>query len=171
VSPLILLDIDGVVSVSSGSLNDGWTGHTLIADGRGAYVEVRDDLPDLLVRLAATGDLTWASGWNDGAPVLFAQLLPWLGELPHLTFASAGKDVQKLPVVREAVGDRAVAWIDDRIPDEAWEWAERRAAPTLLVPVDPQVGLGPDDVATVEAWASSSDVLATPPDRRPDPAP
>jgi hypothetical protein len=152
--PLILLDVDGVLNISTSIPDDGnSSGILLLAGGRGAHVTVRDDLRGILDRLALAGDLVWASGWNDGAPALFAKLVPWVSALPHLTFETVGTMVEKLPVVREYVGDRSVAWIDDRIPDEAWVWAEERSAPTLLVPVDPLVGFGPDQLRGVEDWA------------------
>jgi hypothetical protein len=152
--PFILLDVDGVLNLSSSTPdNASSSGILLLAGSRGAHVTVRDDLRSTLDRLALAGDLVWASGWNDGAPALFATLVPWVSGIPHLTFETVGTMVEKLPVVREYVGDRSVAWIDDRIPDEAWSWAEERPAATLLVPVDPRLGLGPDQVELVEEWA------------------
>ena len=152
--PLILLDIDGVLNVSQPVPGDGCSGLLLLAGGRGAHVTVRDDLRVLLDRLALAGDLVWASGWNDGAPALFAVLVPWVRSIPHLTFETTGNMVEKLPVVQEYVGDRAVVWIDDRISDETWSWAEERAAPTLLVAIDPGVGLGPAELEQVERWVA-----------------
>ena len=152
--PLILLDVDGVLNISSSTPDDAVSnGILLLAGPRGAHVTVRDDLRAMLDRLAVAGDLVWASGWNDGAPALFATLVPWAGAVPHLTFETVGTMVHKLPVVRDFVGDRSVCWIDDRIPDEAWGWAEARSAPTLLVPVDPLLGLGPEQLDVVEDWA------------------
>ena len=103
--PIILLDVDGVLNISSSIPDDGYSsGILLLAGSRGAHVTVRDDLRSMLDRLAL-------------------------------------------------VGDRSVVWIDDRIPDEAWSWAEDRPAATLLVPVDPLLGLGPDQLDVVEEWA------------------
>jgi hypothetical protein len=153
VRPLILLDIDGVLNISQPVPGDGCSALLLLADGRGAQVNVRDDLRALLDRLSLAGDLVWASGWNDGAPALFSVLVPWVKSIPHLSFETTGNMVEKLPVVREYVGCRSVVWIDDRIPDEAWPWAEQRDAPTLLVSIDPEIGFGPDDLEHVETWA------------------
>lgn len=150
--PLILLDIDGVINVSNGDLRDGYTGHYLEVDGMGAFVAARDDLEPLLDRLAAVGDLWWASGWNDAGPLLLALLVPWLGQLPYLTFEWQGSNVEKLPTIQAAVGDRHVAWLDDLLPTAATAWAADRAAPTLLVPVDPELGLGEEHVAAIEDW-------------------
>jgi hypothetical protein len=152
--PLILLDVDGVLNISSSTPDDSNSnGILLLAGARGAHVTVRDDLRALLDRLAVAGDLVWASGWNEGAPALFAKLVPWVRSLPHLTFDSAGPIVEKLPVVRDYVGDRSVAWLDDRIPEEAWAWAEERSAATLLVPIDPLLGLRHEQLDVVEEWA------------------
>ena len=152
--PIILLDVDGVLNISSSIPDDACSsGILLLAGSRGAHVIVRDDLRSTLDRLALAGDLVWASGWNEGAPALFAKLVPWVSAIPHLTFETVGTTVEKLPVVREYVGDRSVVWIDDRIPDEAWSWAEERLAATLLVPVDPRLGFGPDQLDVVEEWA------------------
>jgi hypothetical protein len=152
VRPLILLDVDGVLNISQPVPGDGCSALLLLAGGRGAQVTVRDDLRTLLDRLALAGDLVWASGWNDGAPALFGVLVPWARTIPHLTFETTGNMVEKLPVVRAYVGDRAVVWIDDRISDETWSWAEQRAAPTLLVAIDPDFGFGPDELRRVERW-------------------
>jgi hypothetical protein len=118
-------------------------------------VEVRDDLPELLGRLEDAGELVWATGWEDTAGLLLSKLVPWLDTLPHLTFEHQGKNVFKLPVIREYVGDRPTVWIDDLIPDDAWAWAETRGAPTLLVHIDPKIGLSPDDVTMIEEWTRS----------------
>ena len=67
--PLILLDIDGVINVSNGDMREGFAGHFLEVDGGGEFVAVRHDLEVLLGRLAAVGDLMWASGWNESGPL------------------------------------------------------------------------------------------------------
>jgi hypothetical protein len=151
--PLILLDIDGVINVHNGDLLEGYAGHYLEVDGVGGFVAARDDLEPLLHRLAAIGDLMWASGWNDAGPVLLARLIPWLGHLPHLTFEWEGFNVEKLPTIKAVVGDRDVVWLDDLMPSEASAWAAERSARTLLVTVDPEIGLDEHHVAAIEAWA------------------
>ncbi len=52
-------------------------------------------------------------------------------------------------------GERAIAWIDDNFDSSCFEWAERRAAPTLLVPTEPHLGLEEGHVAALESWARS----------------
>jgi hypothetical protein len=52
-------------------------------------------------------------------------------------------------------GERAIAWVDDNFDASCYEWAERRAAPTLLVPTEPQLGLEEGHVEALSAWAAS----------------
>lgn len=159
---LILLDVDGVLNIDEPVPGPGRSDHLLLAEGTGAHVTVRDNLSHLLERLAVAGDLLWASGWNDAAPLLFAQLVPWLRSVPHLTFAVARNgNVEKLSVVMESVGERSLVWIDDRIPKPAWEWAEARGPSTLLLPVDPAVGLTEYDVEIIERWAQDPTIPET----------
>jgi hypothetical protein len=48
-----------------------------------------------------------------------------------------------------------MAWIDDNFDPSCYEWAERRPAPTLLVPTEPQLGLEEGHVTALESWALS----------------
>jgi hypothetical protein len=61
--------------------------------------------------------------------------------IPHFLSAAAGE------LLRELASE-----FDGR----CYEWAAARAAPTLLVPTDPAVGLTADHVATLRAWAARS---------------
>jgi hypothetical protein len=60
----------------------------------------------------------------------------------------------KVPAIAQFVADRAVAWVDDDHADEAWEWARLRAAPTLLLPVDPAVGLTAAHIERLRGWVA-----------------
>lgn len=46
----------------------------------------------------------------------------------------------KLPRVLEFVGDRPLAWVDDDLEDDAFEWARERNAPTHLAKVERESG-------------------------------
>jgi hypothetical protein len=59
-----------------------------------------------------------------------------------------------VPAVDAYVGDRPLAWIDDMLTSEAQLWAAKRAAPTLLVPVDPAAGLSERIVNDLRRWAA-----------------
>jgi hypothetical protein len=59
----------------------------------------------------------------------------------------------KLPAIDSFVGDLAVAWVDDVVTTDARAWAAARHEPTLLVEVDPAVGLTRSAVDDLLAWA------------------
>ncbi len=113
---------------------------------------------DRLRRLTERFELVWASGWEDKANFYLPQLLG-LPELPHVGFdgaARSGGAHWKLAALDGFCGDgRAIAWIDDNFDDSCYEWAERRPAPTLLVPTEPHLGLEEGHVEALSAWAVS----------------
>jgi hypothetical protein len=108
-----------------------------------------------LNRLASSYELIWASGWEDRANDHLPNILG-VPELPYLTFggkAVFGSAHWKLGPLEEFGGDRPLAWIDDSLDRSCYEWAEKRSAPTLLVPTDSAIGMEEGHVAALEAWA------------------
>jgi hypothetical protein len=112
---------------------------------------------DRLMRLSEHFELVWASGWEDKANFYLPQILG-LPEMPHVSFdvaARSGDAHWKLAALEEFAGGRAIAWIDDNFDQSCYEWAERRAMPTLLVPTEPHLGLEEGHVEALSAWATS----------------
>jgi hypothetical protein len=112
---------------------------------------------DRLLRLSERFELVWASGWEDKANFYLPQLLG-LPELPHISFdvvARSGGAHWKLRGMETYCRDRAIAWVDDNFDESCFEWAERRAAPTLLVPTEPHLGLEEGHVDALIAWATA----------------
>lgn len=112
---------------------------------------------DRLLRLSENFELVWASGWEDKANFYLPQLLG-LPDLPHVSFdiaARGGGAHWKLTGMETYCGERPIAWVDDNFDASCYEWAERRAAPTLLVPTEPHLGLEEGHVEALNAWATS----------------
>ncbi|HVD39625.1 MAG TPA: hypothetical protein VNC16_01290 [Solirubrobacterales bacterium] len=81
-----------------------------------------------------------------------------LPELPHISFDVAprsGGEHWKLAAMADFAGERAIAWVDDNFDESCYEWAGRRAAPTLLVPTEPHLGLEEGHVDALASWAAS----------------
>jgi hypothetical protein len=150
----LAVDIDGVISLF------GWEerpAHSQIQLVDGVPHCISLPVGDRLLRLAEHFELVWASGWEDKANFYLPQLLG-LPELPHISFEVAARDGDahwKLAALEAYAGIRAIAWIDDNFDASCFEWAERRSAPTLLVPTKPHLGLEEGHVAALEAWALS----------------
>jgi hypothetical protein len=107
-----------------------------------------------LNRLARSYELCWASGWEDRANDHLPNILG-VPELPYLTFdgrARFGTAHWKLEALQEHAGSRPLAWIDDSLDSSCYEWAERRSAPTLLVPTESTIGLEDIHVEALEGW-------------------
>jgi hypothetical protein len=176
--PLLLVDIDGVISLfarepSAAALRAGAAANGSAADAAaaGALHSIDGILHYLsataaghLLALARVFDLVWASGWEEKADEYLPHLLGVPAGLPFLRFAAAahrgsagGLSVAahwKLEAVDAYAKDRALAWIDDAFNDACHEWAAARAAPTLLVRTAPERGLTEAEALQLEAWAA-----------------
>ena len=77
---------------------------------------------------------------------------------PFLTFDGAarfGSAHWKLGPLDEYGEGRPLAWIDDSFDESCYEWAQNRAAPTLLVPTESALGLEEAHTEALIAWAKS----------------
>jgi len=90
--------------------------------------------------VGALSEVVWATTWRESADRIiggFFGLRPaslQLNELPR-------SGTRKLGHVAVFVGERALAWVDDELDEDAAAWAEHRSAPTLLVRTSGTVGL------------------------------
>jgi hypothetical protein len=159
-TPVLAVDIDGVISlfgfdqpVEPGRAGSNAPGEFHLIDGMLHCIAM--DTGPRLNRLAKTYELIWASGWEDRANDHLPGILG-VPELPFLTFdgrARFGTAHWKLEALEEYSGSRPLAWIDDNLDGSCQEWAENRAAPTLLVPTESDVGLLDLHVDMIESWA------------------
>ncbi len=152
---MLAVDVDGVISLF------GFTGPIDQVGGRFHLIDgiahcISDAAGSQLRRLADAYELIWATGWEDRANDHLPLLLGLPGELPCLHFdgrARFGTAHWKLDALEEYAGDRPLAWIDDSLDDSCHVWAAERAAPTLLVPTESDVGLTEAQTEALLAWA------------------
>jgi hypothetical protein len=152
--PLLAVDIDGVISLFGFEERPAHTQLQLV-DGVPHCISL--PVGDRLLRLTEHYELVWASGWEDKANFYLPQILG-LPEFPHISFdlaARSGGAHWKLTGMESYCKGRAIAWIDDNFDPSCFEWAEGRAAPTLLVPTEPHLGLEEGHVEALSAWATS----------------
>lgn len=135
--PLLLVDVDGVLNPLGHRPPPGF----FVQSIDGYEVAISDRHGRWLNELAESFELWWATTWEQSANNSVGTLLG-LPELPVVRFAGERSgDTRKLEAVQGAVGDRSLAWIDDELFLDAYEWARNRAAPTLLVRPSSSVGM------------------------------
>jgi hypothetical protein len=149
--PLLLLDVDGVVC----PLGETTTDQVPLASTYRRRSHHRL-LPAWLAELAEVFELVWATTWEHDANAILAPALG-LPDLPVIGFVGTvvgpGETV-KFPPIRRFVGDRAFAWVDDRLGVDATAWAAQRPAATFLRDIDPAVGLTRHDIDALLGFAA-----------------
>jgi hypothetical protein len=153
--PLLLVDIDGVISLFSFEGEQRPEGSFHWIDGMPHFLS--SAAAEHLLALAPSFELVWASGWEERANEYLPHLLG-LPELPHLRFERAvGKANShwKLDTIDAHAGCRPLAWVDDAFNDACHAWAAERTAPTLLVQTEPASGLTRRETELLRRWAHS----------------
>ena len=164
--PLLMVDIDGVISLFGNPLHAGVhaPGHReRPAPAAGGLYSI-EGMPHFLSATAAAHllalsddfDLVWASGWEERAEEHLPRLLGLPAGLPFLRFdRSPGRTHAhwKLAAIDAYAGLRPLAWIDDAFNEACHEWAAERPAPTLLVSTAPEHGLTAGEAELLTAWA------------------
>jgi hypothetical protein len=154
--PLLLVDVDGVISLFGFDPASPPPGRYVMVDG---IVHLISSTAGEHLR-ALTGEfaLAWCTGWEDKANDYLTAALELAGALPCLSFGTTPPAVKahwKLAAIDEFAGPRRpLAWIDDAHDDSCQTWAANRPGPTLLVTTDPALGITAGHVATLAAWAT-----------------
>jgi len=172
--PLLLVDIDGVLSLFGPGEHGSATAPEPASPGEGSSeapvsgsFHAIDGIPHFLSSTAAAHllslepffDLVWASGWEEKANEYLPHLLGLPPELPFLRFGRSrgpGKSTLghwKLDAIDAYAGERALAWIDDALDATCHEWAGARRSPTLLVGTKPERGLTGREMRQLLGWA------------------
>jgi hypothetical protein len=153
--PILLIDIDGVISVFGFDPLQPPAGRFLMVDGIVHFLSATAGR--LVVELAERFELVWCSGWEEKADENLPLALGIPAGLPHLTFdgpRTAGGRHWKLAAIDGYAGrTRALAWIDDDLDDSCHAWAAAREGPTKLVVTEPAVGLTAGQATGLLDWA------------------
>jgi hypothetical protein len=155
--PLLLLDVDGVISLFGFAPSRPPAGRFLLVDGTVHFLSAT--AAELIVGLSDAFELVWCSGWEDRADAHLPMALGLPAGLPHLSFDDPGPGAArhwKLAAIDRYAGTRRpLAWIDDAHDDSCRAWAAARAAPTELVATEPAVGLTAAHAARLMRWAEA----------------
>jgi hypothetical protein len=157
VAPLLLIDVDGVISLFGFDQTEPPEGRLVVVEGIPHLISARAG--ERLGRLAEAYECVWCTGWEDRAEEHLPALLGLPGGWAHLTFIDDPlPDAHwKLSAIEAHAGpSRPVAWIDDAHDATCERWAAERPGPTLLLPTDPAVGLTDEHVDTLLSWARAA---------------
>lgn len=157
--PLLLVDVDGVISLFGFAQN-------AVPPGRWALVEgiahlLSATAGEHLRQLGERFEIVWCTGWEERADEHLPGLLGLAHSYPHLTFERNPGRVHahwKLDAIEAHAGARPLAWVDDAHNDACRDWARERdrlGAPTLLVTTEAAIGLTDDHVRMLTDWAAS----------------
>lgn len=154
--PLLLVDVDGVISLFGFPLNDRPDGSWHQIDGIAHLLS--GQAAGHLLDLMSDFELVWCTGWEERADEHLPRLLG-LPRLPWLSFdrnPGRGNAHWKLAAIDGHAGDRPVAWLDDALDEHCDDWARARSArgaATLLVRTDPATGLTVRERDVLAGWA------------------
>ena len=127
--PLLLVDIDGVVSLFGFTSDERPLGTWIQADGTPHLISGTAGAH--LLALADFFDLVWCSGWEERANDHLPAALGLPGPLPYLSFdrnPGTTRPHWKLDAIDAYAGPRRpLAWIDDALNDACHAWARGAA--------------------------------------------
>jgi hypothetical protein len=154
--PLLLLDVDGVISLFGFEPSAPPAGSFALVDGIAHFLSA--SAGEHLRALASDYELAWCTGWEEKANEYLPLALGLAGPLPHLALGDRAMDGLrhwKLEAIDRFAGPaRPLAWVDDAHDDSCADWASNRPGPTLLLTTEPAVGLTDAHVAELRAWAA-----------------
>jgi hypothetical protein len=160
--PLLLIDVDGVISLFGFDPAEPPAGRFHTVDGIVHFLSA--SAGEHLRRLSAAFDPAWCTGWEEKANEYLPHALDLPEPFPHLSFADAVPEAAghwKLASIDRYAGpDRPLAWVDDAHDETCEMWAAARHAPTLLISTDPARGLTEEHVVELLEWAGSPPVIA-----------
>ena len=157
--PLLLIDVDGVISLFGFDPAQPPPGRFEMVDGIAHLLSATAG--ESLRRLHQVFEPVWCTGWEEKANEYLPHALGLEASFPYLNFAGATPSIAghwKLTAIDEYAGrSRPVAWIDDGHDERCRQWAADRPGPTRLISTDPATGLTADHVEELLAWAAQAD--------------
>jgi hypothetical protein len=156
--PLLLVDVDGVISLFGFPQHDRPAGRFEMVDGIAHFLSATAG--EHLRLLSDAFEPVWCTGWEEKANEYLPHALGLDGPWPYLSFErNPGRDRAhwKLDAIDAYAATRPLAWIDDAHGEACEVWAAERAdagSPTLLVTTAPPVGMTEAEVERLLGWAA-----------------
>ena len=153
--PLLLIDVDGVISLFGFDPARPPDGKFQIVDGIAHFLSA--EAARHLLALSDRFEPAWCTGWEEKANEYLPHALGLPGPWPYLQFAGpavGGSGHWKLEAIDAYAGSgRPLAWIDDGHDMRTEAWARARPGPTLLICTRPSTGLTQELCHQLLDWA------------------
>src|SRR5437764_1382056 len=153
--PLLLIDVDGVISLFGFDPDSPPGGRFEMVDGIAHFLS--STAGEHLRTLCGAFEPAWCTGWEEKANEYLPRALGLPEPFPFLSFAPAIPQMAghwKLAAIDRYAGpDRPLAWIDDAHDERCTAWAQSRPGPTLLIGTEPATGITEAHVARLLDWA------------------
>lgn len=155
--PLLLIDVDGVISLFGFDPAQPPDGTFRFVDGIAHFLSAA--AAGHLRELCSWFEPAWCTGWEEKANEYLPEALGLPASWPYVELGSLessdGRHWKLAAIERYAGEDRPVAWIDDAHDEHCRSWADGRTGPTLLIGTDPAVGLTAEQVGELVSWAQA----------------
>ncbi len=156
--PLLLIDVDGVISLFGFDPSQPPEGRFQFVDGIAHYLSATAG--GHLRELADAFELAWCTGWEEKANEYLPFALGLPGPLPLVSFDACDRPAGahwKLAGIGDYDVDprRPLAWVDDAHDEHCTAWATTRSGPTLLVTTEPATGITGEHVGILREWAQA----------------
>src|SRR5947208_554060 len=153
--PLLLVDVDGVISLFGFDPARPPVGRFEMIDGIAHFLSATAG--EHLRQLSKVFELAWCTGWDEKANEYLPLALDLPADLPLVIFDESDRPPSAhwkvAGISAWADPERPLAWIDDAHDGRCHTWATNRQAPTLLVTTDPAIGITDGHVTKLRAWA------------------
>ncbi|MEU0836280.1 hypothetical protein [Streptomyces sp. NPDC005969] len=167
--PLLLIDIDGPLNPYEAKAQqrpEGYVTHRMQPSGwngsRPLRVWLNPGHGTELLALAEWYELVWATTWMGEAnewigPHLGLPPLPYI-DWPAMHGSAPDGTLWKTQYVVEYAAGRPFAWVDDEITERDRAWIARQGpGRSLLLQIDPRIGLERADFDALAQWATDRD--------------
>lgn len=157
--PILALDVDGPIN-TFGTQSKQDVYECMAGD---VPVTIPRSVPGYLGQLNKEFQIVWFSSWKRSANQNISPLVGLPTNLPVIDYdrygsPKPGQSRKFLGLLGWLKEDMSVAVVDDEIGVDMVEWSRKRARPTLLVQVDPRVGIQKHQVLDLIRFAEEHSV-------------